>query len=76
MSPQDNEVLAKQRYTIMNLVRIGSLGAVICGIAIARAVIDLPYALGVALAVGGLIGFFFGPRLLARRWKSGGDADE
>lgn len=70
--PQDTDALAKRRYFAMNALRIGSLGAVILGIAIARAVVDLPYALGVALAVVGLVGFFFGPRLLARRWKSGG----
>lgn len=71
--PGDGEALARTRYAIMNAVRFGSLGAVILGIAIARAVIELPYALGVALAIGGLAGFFFGPRLLARRWKSDRD---
>ena len=69
------ETRARQRYIALNAVRIGSLGAVILGIAAARGVVDLPYALGVALALGGLIAFYFPPRWLARRWKSdAGDA--
>lgn len=64
------EALAKQRYGIMNLARIGGLVLVLLGIAIARAMVPLPYALGVVVAVGGLLGFFFAPALLARRWKA------
>ena len=71
MTTQPNgDDVARQRYMAMNTLRIGSLGAVIAGIAAARGVIDLPYAIGVALAVGGLVAFFFGPRMLARKWKS------
>ncbi|MBD2842586.1 hypothetical protein [Erythrobacter rubeus] len=65
------EALARKRYLLLNAVRIGSLGAILLGIAIARNVIDLPFALGVVLSVGGLIAFFFAPRTLARRWKAG-----
>ncbi|MBV7264943.1 hypothetical protein [Erythrobacter ani] len=67
---EERETLARKRYFILNTVRIGALAAVILGIAIARAVVDLPYALGVVLAVVGLLAFFFAPRTLARRWKS------
>ena len=69
---QPDEALAKQRYMLMNALRIGSIAAVILGIATARGVVDLPYPLGVALAVVGLIAFFFGPRALAKKWKSQG----
>ena len=65
------EAIAETRYMIMGLVRIGSLAAVMLGIAIARMVIDATYELGVALAVVGLVMFFFGPILLAKRWKAG-----
>lgn len=61
---------AKSRYMILSLIRIAALLAVILGIAIARQIVDAPYGLGVALAVGGLLAFYFGPRQLARRWKS------
>lgn len=73
--PGAAETLAAKRYWIMNGVRIGSIAAVIIGIAIARAVIDAPYALGVVLAVAGLLVFYFGPTMLARKWKSQGGGD-
>ena len=64
------EALAAKRYYILGAVRIGALVAVILGIAIARALIEAPYALGVALAVTGLVAFFFAPPLLAKSWKA------
>ncbi len=71
MSLPPEEVRARQRYVILNVVRIGGLVMLLLGIAIARGVVDGPYALGVVLAVAGLLDFFFAPRLLARRWKAG-----
>ena len=69
------EALARKRYIVLNVLRIGSLAAVLLGIAIARGVVDAPYALGVAMAVTGLLAFFFAPRQLARKWKAdAGDA--
>lgn len=64
------EARAKARYAVMNIARIGGLAMVILGIAIARGLVPLPYALGVVLAVLGLLEFFFLPTLLARRWKA------
>ncbi|MDJ0641506.1 MAG: hypothetical protein QNJ15_01700 [Erythrobacter sp.] len=64
------EAQAAKRFYTMGAVRIGSLAAVILGIAIARAVIEAPYALGVVLAVGGMLAFFFGPPVLAKNWKA------
>ncbi|MCK0129120.1 hypothetical protein [Erythrobacter sp. F6033] len=70
-TPQDaGDTLAKKRFIVMNMVRIGSLGALLVGLAIARSIIDAPYPIGVALAVGGLLAFYFGPRSLAKKWKS------
>ncbi|WP_255551805.1 hypothetical protein [Erythrobacter crassostreae] len=70
-TPHDiDDTLARKRYMILNAIRIGSLGALLVGLAIARSVIDAPYPIGVALAVGGLLAFYFGPRSLARKWKS------
>jgi hypothetical protein len=54
------------RYIVLNAVRFSGLAMLMIGIAIARGVIDAPYWLGVALAVAGLLDFFFAPRLLAR----------
>ena len=79
--PTPDEALAAKRYTVMNLVRLVAVLAVIFGIAIAQGVIALPYALGVVVAIGGVLAFFFGPSLLVRRWKAddrsaAGEADE
>ncbi|WP_298336863.1 hypothetical protein [uncultured Erythrobacter sp.] len=70
-APTPEEVVAAKRYTLMNLVRIGAVISVILGIAVAQGAVDLPYALGVVLAVAGLLAFFFVPPLLVRRWKAG-----
>ena len=64
------EALAKERYLIMNLVRVAAIITLIAGLAIARDVIPAPWVLGAAMAVGGMVSFFFGPPLLARRWKA------
>lgn len=61
---------ARRRYIVLNAVRFGGLAMVILGIAMARGAVDAPYALGVVLAVAGLLGFYFGPRQLARTWKA------
>lgn len=67
-----DEARARQRFIILNAVRIGGLVMLLAGIAMARGVIPGPYALGAGLAVAGLLDFYFGPRLLARSWKAGG----
>lgn len=70
LDPDAAETVAAKRYYILGAVRIGSIAAVILGIAIARALIEAPYALGVVLAVAGMLAFFFGPPLLAKSWKA------
>ena len=66
-----DEQVATSRYLAMNGARIVSLATVILGITIARNIVPAPYWLGVVLAVGGMIAFFFAPPLMARRWKAG-----
>ena len=70
-SPTPEEATAAKRYTVMNLVRLASIPVVVAGLATTQGALDLPYALGVALAAGGLFAFFFVPPLLAKRWKAG-----
>ena len=60
---------AAWRYLMMNLMRLAAIFGVIGGIAMARDIIPAPYWLGVALAVGSMVAFFFVPPLMARRWK-------
>ena len=71
--PDDDEALARQRLIILNAIRFCAIGLVMLGFAIVRGVIDLPWALGAALAVIGMFEFFFLPRFIARRWNAGGD---
>lgn len=63
------ELLAKQRFLVTNLVRIGSLAATLSGIAILQDALAAPTWLGAALTLLGVGGFFFAPALLARHWK-------
>jgi hypothetical protein len=67
------EAQARSRYIIMNIARIGGLGLLLLGVAITRNVlpVQLPWALGAALAVLGLLEFFFLPAIIAKRWKAG-----
>lgn len=71
-----DEAVAARRFMVLGLVRIGAIAALLVGLMIARAVIDAPYWLGVALAVGGMAAFFFAPPLLAKRWKAGDRGDQ
>ncbi len=66
----DAEAQAKARFAVLNLARISGLALVLLGIAIAQGALPLPYPLGVVLAVGGLLEFYFLPRWIARRWKA------
>ncbi|KUO55833.1 MAG: hypothetical protein APF82_02730 [Sphingomonadales bacterium BRH_c42] len=60
--------LAKRRFLLLNVIRMGGLALVLFGLAITQGVVDLPRELGMAIAVIGMFDFFFAPRLLARRW--------
>lgn len=60
----------RRRYVLMNAARLGGLGLVMLGFAITRDLVPLPFAAGAVLAVAGLLGFFFAPPLLAKRWKA------
>lgn len=64
------EKRAGQRFIVLNLVRIGSLVTVMAGIAGAQNALPIPYLLSVALALGGFVGFFFGPYTLAKHFKA------
>lgn len=70
--PDDAETRARQRFIILNVIRLGGLAVLLFGIAMARGVVAGPYWLGVILALAGLLDFYFGPRMLARSWKTGG----
>ncbi len=58
------------RYMILNLVRIAGMLMVLAGVAIHYDRIDLPQVFAYVLAAAGLLGFFYLPRVLARRWRT------
>ncbi|MDJ0979826.1 MAG: hypothetical protein QNI87_14975 [Erythrobacter sp.] len=66
----ETEALARRRYAWLNAVRIGGIAVTIAGLASARDVLPLPYAVGVAMVLLGIGAFFFGPPLLLKRWKA------
>jgi hypothetical protein len=67
----NGEELAKQRFVVLNLVRLGGLVFVMLGIAITNGAFDLPAPIGWVVAIAGLIEFFFLPPMLAKKWRSG-----
>ena len=74
MDPE--EARAKSRYMVLNLARVGGIGVTIAGLAGVREVLPIPYILSVALVLGGILAFFFGPPLLVKRWKARDRAEE
>jgi hypothetical protein len=65
------EEQARQRFMILNLVRLASLAIVLAGVAnISGAFLpDLSPMLGTVLLVAGAADFFFAPVLLKRAWR-------
>lgn len=63
-----DENLARRRFAVLNVIRLGGLALVMFGLAITQGVIDLPRKLGIVLALVGMFDFFFVPRLFAKRW--------
>lgn len=73
MTPQDDETLWRNRFIAINLVRIGGTAVVMLGLAIWYT--DLlveggTIAVGLPLALAGLVASFLGPKWLVARWRS------
>ncbi|MEL7188558.1 MAG: hypothetical protein AAGK17_03315 [Pseudomonadota bacterium] len=64
---------AGKRFILINAMRLASLAVLMIGIAGAQNAVDMPYAMSVLLALGGFLGFFFGPYYLAKHYKSQDD---
>ena len=62
--------LAKQRFMVLQVMRLFGVALVVFGIVIVRGVIGLPVIAGYVLAVIGIFDAFMLPVILARRWKS------
>lgn len=66
-----NEDLARQRFMVLNLLRLVALLIVLAGVAniAGRLLPDLSPILGYVLLVVGAIDFFAAPVLLKRAWQ-------
>lgn len=61
---------AKARFIAITLIRMSGAVFVLLGVLITERRIDLPWIVGVALALVGVFDVFVMPRLLARKWRS------
>jgi len=72
MTPNENDDLWRNRFIAVNLVRIGGTIVVLVGLAIWQTNMlrqgGIP-ALGLPLALIGLVASFWGPVALTRHWK-------
>lgn len=79
LSPREAaEKTARNRFFIMNVVRVFALAMLMVGVAITRFVpyLSVEWIVGAALAVMGLLEFFFLPAIIAKRWKAGDRAKD
>jgi len=65
-----DDELAKRRWGLLQLVRLGAALAVLLGIVIISGRLIAVPAIGYALLVAGAFGFFALPVMLAKKWKS------
>lgn len=64
------DTLAKQRFMIMQVMRLAGVALFVFGILIVMGMVPLPAIAGYVLAVVGIFDAFMMPVILARRWKS------
>jgi len=69
-----DDPLALRRHLLLSLFRFAMVGVVMGGIALTfgriGALNALPQWVGIPLAIAGMVGFFYGPKFLARGWTS------
>ncbi len=72
MTPQEEEALWRNRFIMMNLMRIGATLVVLLGLAIWQTdlVVEGGSILGLPITLVALAVSFLGPRQLARTWRT------
>ena len=65
-----DESKAKERFMLLNLVRLAGISLVLVAIAFSQMAANVPAALNIVLGFTGRGIFFFWPRRLANQWKS------
>jgi len=71
--PDENEDQARQRWLVINAVRISGAVMVMIGLLGIEQVFDYPEVAGYVLVGVGLLDVFLVPLLLARKWRSPGE---
>lgn len=67
---EDKPDAALMRYQVLSLIRLMAAAQVVLGVVVIGGRLGLPYIVGAALVLTGVLEFFLIPRLLAKRWKS------
>ena len=65
-----DESKAKQRFMLLNLVRLAGIALILVAIAISQMAESVSPVFTILLGFTGLSLFFFSPRRLASQWKS------
>ena len=66
----DSDTRARNRFIIIQLVRISGVALVLIGLLVMNGRINLPREAGFVLAAAGLFEAMLAPLLLARKWKT------
>jgi hypothetical protein len=72
MTPQNDDDLWRNRFIIVNMMRIGGAAVALLGCAVWYTSLLIPNGsalIGVPMALAGLVVSFQGPAWLSRRWK-------
>ena len=68
--PPENDDEARNRWMLIQAVRLGGAALALIGLLITAGRIDAPEFVGYILVIFGLLDFFFMPTVLARKWSS------
>ena len=66
----DPDAQARNRFIVIQLVRIGGVAMVLLGLMVMTGRIDWPREAGFVLAAAGLFEALLAPLLLSRKWKT------
>jgi type IV secretory pathway VirB2 component (pilin) len=67
---RNGDAKARNRFIVIQLMRVGGVAMVMFGIAVLRGLVQLPDVVGYVLIVMGIGEAFVAPQMLARLWSS------
>ena len=68
--PDENEDQARNRWMVIQVVRISGVVMAILGLLMIEGIVPMPKVAGYAMLAAGLVEVFLVPTLLARLWSS------